>query len=438
MQEEKKFWSRSKKILIGLLLFLVFMWICTLVSKAVYAYRLPMVSTTSPESKYIEHIVETEGIVIAGGEKPVTYLKGLRIDTVAVRVGDRVEEGDELFQLDMRDLDDLITGKKEEISKVSVQINTILENQAIINEKKELELARAREDYDTTSRLKNTEVGRAQESYSQAEQELEDAGEDKELKNALQGAAYGEADAKAQRDEAIKDAGRKVEDIQLPDTVTSELEIYRMEVSQLKGQLAMYQEILEAQGVVTAPHGGVITDISVSAGGRVPDTAVLLISDDNLPCQFKVVLDKDQKKYVSLGDNITIKLDGKSEMEAVVEYLAESRTVAGSYEVLIDLPEGLGAPGVSGKLTCSEAGEKYSCCVSPQVIHKKDDRSYVYVLREREGILGMECYVDEVNVKVIDKNDSWAAIEAGGLDKDSKIIVSATKEVKMGDVVRSS
>ena len=111
MREEKKFWSSSKKILIGLLLFLVFMWVCTLVSKAVYAYRLPMVNITSPESKYIEHIVETEGIVVAGGEKPVTYLSGLRIDTVAVRVGDRVEEGDELFRVDMSDLDELISKK---------------------------------------------------------------------------------------------------------------------------------------------------------------------------------------------------------------------------------------------------------------------------------------------------------------------------------------
>ena len=44
--------------------------------------------------------------------------------------------------------------------------------------------------------------------------------------------------------------------------------------------------------------------------------------------------------------------------------------------------------------------------------------------------------MDEINVSVIDKNDNWAAIEEGTVDKESKIILSATKEVKTGESVR--
>ena len=150
-----------KKVMAGFGIFLIFMVICTLVSKSVYAYRLPMVSAIRPESKYVEHRVEAEGIVIAGGERPVTYLPGFRIASMPVRVGDRVEEGDVLFQIDLEDLDEMITEKENEISKIALQINTILENQAIEEQKKELELARAREDYDTTARIQDTQVGRA-------------------------------------------------------------------------------------------------------------------------------------------------------------------------------------------------------------------------------------------------------------------------------------
>lgn len=426
-----------KKVLIGFAAFLGFMVICTLISKSVYAYRLPMVSTCVPESKYIEHKVEAQGIVEAGGEKTVTYLAGLRIDSVLVHVGDRVEEGDALFQVDLEDLKELMEEKKNEMSKVSLQINAILENQAIEQQKREVELARAREDYDTTSRLQDTQVGRAMESYVQAENDLEENGGEEALKDALQSAAYGEADAKAARDEAVKQAQRKVEDLLWPEEITTELETARLEQTVLSEKLQEYQKILDNQGVVTAPFSGVVTKIAVGAGERIPDTAVLLLSDESLPCQLKILLDKEQKNYISLGDQVLVSLEGKGrELEEKVDYLAASELSPEKYEALITLPEGTGIPGLSGTVSRTESGEKYRLCIPAAAVHSEDNRNYVYVLKEREGILGQEYYVDEMNVSVIDKNDNWAAIEEGTVDKESRIILSATKEVKTGESVR--
>lgn len=429
-----------KKVIAGFGVFLVFMALCTLISKSVYAYRLPMVSTLTPESKYVEHKVEAEGIVIAGGERPVVYEQGFRIESMPVKVGDRVEEGDVLFRIDLEDLEEMIEEKESEISQISLQINAILENQAIAKQKKELELARAREDYDTTARLQDTQVGRAMESYVQAENELEGeeiSQEEKELKSALQSAAYGEADAKAARDEAVKQAGRKVEDILLPENVSSELDSARLQLSALSEDKKSLQQIKDKQGIVTAPFAGVITDILVGTGGRTPDTAVMLISDESLPCQLKVILDKDQKKYVSLEDQIFVRLEGqRKELEEKVAYLAESKDAAEKYEVLVELPEGTGVPGVSGSISRSDPGEKYRLCLPPAAVHEADKQNFVYVLKSREGILGEEYYVDTVNVKVLDQNDSWTAVEEGILDKESRIILSSTREIARGDTVR--
>ena len=74
-------------------------------------------------------------------------------------------------------------------------------------------------------------------------------------------------------------------------------------------------------------------------------------------------------------------------------------------------------------------------CLPPAAVHKDNMRSYVYVVKEREGILGMEYYVEEINVRVLDENENWVAVE-GALDSESQIIVSATKEVKNGEIVR--
>lgn len=439
----------KKKAILGFILFLAGMWVCTLISKSVYTSRLPVVSTSSPESKYIEHRVEAEGIVIEGGKQAVTSLSGLRVETVAVGIGDKIEEGDILFQVDIEDLKRLIGEKQDKISALQEEINALLENKALAQEKKEIEEARAREDYDTTSRLENTDVGRAQDRYVRAQQALDDflndpgtmdeesrRQQEQALRDAVQEAAYGEADAKRDRDQAIKAAEREVEDILFPEGSDSALSVSQMNLAALKEELEPFTRILNEEGIIKSNMAGTVTDIFVSAGGRVPDGAAVLLTDDTLPCQFKVFLDKEQKKYIGVGDSVSVKLDGGSSLETTVDYFMESQTIPGSFEVTIELPQNMGIPGLSGKIIYSKQGEKFECCISPEAVYRTDTRSYVYVLRSREGILGEEYYVEEVTVKVIDQNDTWVAIESGALDKESKIITSADQEIHKGDVVR--
>ena len=166
----------QKKIVVGFVLFLGFMWLCTVISKSFYTTKLPVVSTSKPEEKYIEHIVEADGIVVEGGKKAVTALGGLRVEELLVHVGDRVEEGDVLFRINLDDLRELMKDKQTEIDKLQLQVNSILENQELARQKKELEEARAREDYDTTAREKNTDIGRAADVYARRMEDLEEEG----------------------------------------------------------------------------------------------------------------------------------------------------------------------------------------------------------------------------------------------------------------------
>lgn len=430
--------NRKKKIVAGFFIFLVFMWLCTVISKSIYASKLPIVSTESIEQKYVEHIVKVDGIVIAGEKSPVTAISGLRVEHLSVQVGDSVEEGDVLFTIDMEDLTDLIEEKEAAISKLQTQIDTVLQNEELARQKKELEEQRAREDYDALARREDTLVGRGAEEVNQAEKDLENAGDDEALQDALQQAAYAEADAKWQRETAMRDAERRVEDIIAPESEDSTLEVNRLELAGLQEDLAPYLDIREEEGRVLSPMSGIITDIYVSTGGRTSDSAVLLLADDSEPCQFKTTLTQEQKKYVGLNDEVSLKLDGSSkEKEATVDYLSESSTMPGNYEVYINLPEGMGVPGLSGTMSRAESGEKHYCCVTPAAVHEEGSRHYVYVVKERDGILGKEYYAEQVNVMVLDENENWAALE-GALNDDSVIISSSTKEVKNGDVVRLS
>lgn len=457
----------KKKIGYGFIIFLIFMWLCTLISKSIYASRLPMVTTCGIESKYIEHVVEAEGIVEAGAKLPVTALGGLRVVAVSVQAGDRVEEGDLLFTVDLEDMKEIMAQQELDRQKTQLQIDAILHNRELAQEKKELEEARAREDYDALARYQDTLVGRAAENVAQAEEALDELQaenraheddwkkedgeqkteeeieaerkareeEEERLKQELQAAAYAEADAKWNRDNAVKDAGRKVEDVISEEDQDAALAVYQAEAEGIQEKLSAYQAVLDGGGKITAPMSGMVTDVYVQAGGRVPDTASFLLADDEAPYQFCVTLTKEEKTYVNLSDDVKLKLGDRKEVNARVDYLAENENAPGSFTARIQLPEETGMPGQSGTMTCAKAGEKQSCCIPLLALHEDQNKSYVYVAGEREGILGTEYYVEEINVSVVDKNDKFAAVE-GALTEESRIIQSADKEIKRGDVIR--
>ena len=461
MAEEKALErSRKKRIVTAFFVFMGFMWLCTVISKGIYASRLPIVSTESIEQKYVEHIVRVDGIVVAGDKNPVTATSGLRVDKLLVQVGDRIEEGDVIFTVDMDDLDSMIKEKQTAVSKLQAQIDTMLQNEELARQQKELEEQRAREDYDALARRQDTLVGRVEEEYSKIEEKIDeqrnagreyytggdeyyyeedDFGEgyiDETLRDALKQAAYAEADAKWERDNIIKDAGRRVEDAAMPENEDATLEVNRMELARLQEDLSRFSEIRDAGGQIKAGRSGLVTDIYINIGGRTSDSAVMLLADDSVPCRFKAVISQEQKKYVGLNDKVSLKLDGSSrEKDLAIDFLAESTSVPGSYDAYINLPEGTGMPGLSGTMSRSESGEKHSVCVTPQAVHREGVQNYVYVVRERDGILGKEYYAEQINVRVLDENDYWVAVE-GALDSESVIITSSTKEVGNGDVVR--
>lgn len=459
--------KRKKKIASGLAGFLVFMWLCTLISKSIYAAKLPMVTTVSMQEKYVEHTVKAEGIVEAGAKRAVHVLGGLRVAELCVHTGDRVEEGALLFRVDLEDLTSLVEVRENACEKTRLQIDAILHNRELADARQAAEEARAREDYDAYARYQDTLVGRAAEAVAQAEEALEELQEEnrahegdwkngdgepkseeemeaerkareeaeEQLKQNLQAAAYAEADARWNRDNTLKDAGRRVEDSLEEKDADAALALYRTELAAAEEELAAYSKIAEQEGQILAPAAGIVTDIRVEVGGRVPDTASLLLSDDEVPCQFRVTLTKEDVSYVNLKDEVKLELDGSRPMDAVIDYLAENETMPGSFTAVINLPEGVGMPGQSGVLSRSEPGKKQNTCIPVSALYTTENRSFVYVAKEREGILGPEYYVEEITVSVLDKNDVWAAVQ-GALTEESRIVENATAEIKKGDVVR--
>ena len=532
--------KRKEKIAAGLAVFFVLMWICTLVSKSIYASKLPRVNTVNPEKRRIEHLVEAEGIVKQGSDVAVHTLPGMRVMKICVRVGDEVEEGSELFWLDTDDLGELIEEKKLEAAKLEYQIEDLKENRALEGIEKQKEISRAREDLEVTADKADTALERADEALDQAgeklnrldgkkpsatsdgdrkkaneeyeqwvkqgeqlaatvsgnqvsvaekekhlekvkgegnaeeikkaEEELKaavealEAAEDRYenyqsnpksrpdfsdedsarkawesekeiLEDNVRNAQYGREDALTGNADSLRNAERALEDAGMPERSDSTLEIYQMQLERLQKEIERYREIYQAGGRVASDRLGTVTKVNLTVGERTVDGAAVVCADNEVPYQFETLIAKEQKKYVNQGDTVTLSTpEGKSELE--INYLEED--ASGAYRAVVYLPQGKGTLGMSGTLNKAEVTESYECCVPVDALHKEGmgERYYIYLVGERDGILGRERYVEMRYVKVLDMNDSYAALENGSVSKEEEVIIGSNKEVENNIVVR--
>ena len=684
--DEEKLMSRRRmeKWIKIFLVFLACVWLCTIISKSIYVSGLAVVKTDTPSQKYVEHVVEADGIVTTGGEIAVNTQSGLRVDRLYVMQGDAVKAGDVLFTIDLRDIADIISAKETELSKLQCNLSDIQVNEVIDAQKKEVELLWAQEDYETADKETLTAKERAKEALDLAEAELgkhladpvpytsdnsrQEAWDDyhdwvnrgysitdqitakeREIRDleeqlawlgqnrVLSGAAgdsagagtdagadnsgteadgttdsgagdtsaghddnsggdssdtdkdtdgdanaggnaddadndtddndtvdddtagddgsdgndsndgndgndgSGDADNSAGADDnpaddadnlgkgddstadppaddkdqdltdeeiaarkelqerirranaellALQDAltkhGRGV--VEQPDFSAEELKfdewqntrlaleanvqkakenyndvsysrevtlrqkqrdiasaqvteradssaaIYELDIKQIQAQLASLYALKKQKGEIKAESDGIISKIQVEVGGRTSDTASILMTDMQRPCQFKFSITKEQGKHVHLNDTVSLKLNGQSEMEVTVDYFTEN--MQNGYDLVCMLPEGVGKPGLSGTVQKSVQGEYHDLTLPVDVVTEESGGYFIYTLNEKEGILGSEYYVERLKVQVKDKNDRFAAIESGTISADTKVVIHTTKELKQGESVR--
>ena len=524
--------KKQKKILTAFCVFLALMFLCTLISRAVYASKLPQVSVAKPARMAISHQVEAEGIVHQGREYAVNALSGLRVRTVYAHVGDRVTTESLLFDIDMEDLEKQVRERELAIEKLKLQISDQEKNRARQQEKGTTDYGRAQEDYvraakeaqnsidkaerdrqiagrnldelkshpvsvtpdadrkaaqerydawakkrdELKSEMDKAEVewkaaetgatvsgnsadiAAAKEQYKKAKAAYEEymknpvakpdfSAEDAEktawetqkrsLEDAANQAAWAKDEAETKKEKTLEDAARQLDDAAREGDSDSSLEINRLELSALQAELAAYQEILKAQGQIYPERDGVVTGIRVSPGERVPDGAALVYADLSSPMQFTVSLTKEQKKYVNQGDVAKLSLGSSRGEEYEVDYVAENELNPELYEARILLEEGKGTIGQSGKFEMDAQSDIYQCCIPLAALREDaNHRKFVYIVSERSGILGKELAAEAVYVKVLEQNDSYAAIEEGVIDKETELITDSTEAIEDRTVVR--
>ncbi|MCI8430708.1 MAG: hypothetical protein HFI16_10745 [Lachnospiraceae bacterium] len=257
------------------------------------------------------------------------------------------------------------------------------------------------------------------------------------LKDAVTTAERAVEDAEQSQSDQLLDAGRKVADNQLPPDADSSLSVSRLELSVLQTELAAYKKVQDASGQVYPEAEGIVTRIQVSPGERVGDGAAVVYADLSSPMQFQVSLTREQKKYVNQGDAVSLKLGSTSVKDLTVDYVAENEMNPELYDARVFLPDQVGTIGQSGSFEVEAQSETFSCCIPLNALYEDaSHRTFVYIVSECSGILGTELAAEMVYVKVLDQNDTYAAIEEGVISRETELIVSSTETLEDKAVIR--
>lgn len=253
------------------------------------------------------------------------------------------------------------------------------------------------------------------------------------LRRNAESADWAYQDAQRQKEKELQEAQRKVDDSVAPRNIQDALALEQLELSYLKEVLREYQNLESLEGKVTAPQNGIVTAVNVMAGNDAPDGAAVVYAnrEDNL--EFRMTLTEEEQKYINQGTQGNLKIGSRQENYEVA-YMEQQSD--GRYMAVIPLPEGVGNIGANGIFNVFWQSEAYPCCVLIDAVHEENQRKYIYVVRRQQGILGEELTAEKRFVTVCEEGDSVVALDNFDLAEDEEVILSSTKELTDGAVVR--
>lgn len=267
---------------------------------------------------------------------------------------------------------------------------------------------------------------------------------DREAKRASLEQAAAEAKAAyeaalSSRADGVRTAARALEDASKPQSAADSTE-KQNEITRQQQELALNKllSLQAAQGEVKATVSGLVTQILVNTGDFTSEGASVRLSDISQGGRLTMSVDKSNEEYVTKGSPVQIKIPGTKEVitDYTVSGVTENEEDKTLLDVTVDLPNGVADAGTFLEAEITPKSETYTTIVPLQALHEEQNGCYVLILQEEPGVLGLELVAKRLDVQVIDKNDTNAALEEGLLTSDQEIIESSSRNIQEGSRVR--
>lgn len=86
--------------------------------------------------------------------------------------------------------------------------------------------------------------------------------------------------------------------------------------------------------------------------------------------------------------------------------------------------------------TIAPKSENYTTVIPLQALRGSQNEYYVLILEEEQGVMGSELVVKRLDVEVVDKDSTSAALQEGLLTGEQEIISNSSRMIQEGSKVR--
>lgn len=434
------------------LIFLAVMLFFTVVSRVTDSFRIPLVAATEASPKRIEHIVQANGTVQANREFPLLTESGLLVKTVYVQEGERVKAGQLLAELDIEQLAEQTEGLTDEIRILELQAEAAKSAQKVQMDTRQKNIERAQADYEAAIAQKAKEeetAEREEKSAGDALNQFLAMAENGQIPGSLEEIEAGkqrlftELQEKQKRRETIVGesanrvelARRAVEDAAADSPKDYTAEISEIQIEEKEKRLENLKNLAAAEGKLTAEMDGTLMGVFLTTGQKTTDTAAFTLAVTEGGVKILAEIRGMDAEYVQTGDAVSVEKGGKIYEDFAVAGMRQSD---GSLIITVkseDYAENFSI-GDSAEIKIKKQSDLYQTAIPLSALHTDTDGDYVYLLVAKETVLGRELFAERLNVTVLDKNSSYAALEEGILGMEQKIIADSTRYISEGSRVR--
>lgn len=394
-------------------------------------------------------------------EVDIMVPSGLRVKQINYNHGDYVILEDSLFEVEISDVKAQIRTLEQNIEKSNLQISDLRLNTYKNEQQQILSIQRAEEDYNTIEIDSNKAIQVAEKNYKIALEELDIFEETfapvmKEVETVeIENEYKALLDKLVQLEENVISTKKQLENtleanevaldnarLQLEDTnqtsfPSTSMEEMEFELFQKKESLENYKKIKNQAGRIYSSVEGTVIEKNLNVGEKTTEYPFLKIAEKDQIYEFTTSLSEEQTKYVKQGDAAKLTLSSVRDYISVnVDYIVKNPYNEKQFDVTVILPEGVGIIGEVGNLNIQFQTERFSLCIPSDAITVVGDRKSVFIISQKESILGTELAVRAVPIQAIDFNDKYTAIEEGLINSSTEIVIDSTKFLNDGESVR--
>ncbi len=437
--------ERKDKIKNITIIFLSIMLVLTFFSNTIMNYSLVEVSTEYVASDSITTKVRGSGTVTAAETILVEAASGRKIDTISVKTGAEVAEGDVLFTLGAGDSDELAAAKDAYDAAKDAYDIAILQSGITVQERQEIESGKL-----GSLTERQNEVVSATQELEELQKTYDEMTEDISALKAERDSVDNppSAERKEQINYILGEYGWKYQDIeeQIEELEASEglAAKYIQQInlrSQYEALCELSDKVKELKGngtsnEVKATMAGTVTSINYYAGQTIKEnTIVMEIKPENEAFTMQFSVTQSQSKRIKVGDPAEILYNWYNDgITAKVSAIQRDPMNRDSYNVTCEL-YGDVRVGDSYTVSIGEQSSNYDYVVPTSCIREDSNGKFILIVEAKSTPLGNRYYARRRDVQIITSDDSRSAI-IGDFEGYEYVITTTTQPVAENQQVR--